>query len=136
MCKGGPILHEFIYNNIQLEIVVSFKYLGINLYNNGCWLRTHKRTAHHSVYGNLGIYFPSKIVELIHIKFLRKILNVNKSTYLDGLYGKLGRYTMHIKRTILIMKYWIEILNQPDHSLMKQVYNMLQLDSDININYF
>ena len=51
MCKGGPILHEFIYNNIQLEIVVSFKYLGINLYNNGCWLRTHKRTAHHSVYG-------------------------------------------------------------------------------------
>ena len=34
------------------------------------------------------------------------------------------------------MKYWIKILNQPDHSLMKQMYNMLQLDSDNDINYF
>ena len=148
----------------------SFKYLGINLYKNGCWFRTQKRTAQHSLYalhnlfivfnqlnlntndkcnlfdslvgsvlnygGEIWGYFPSKNVELIHTKFLRKILNVKKCTNLDALYGELGRYPMHIKRKISIMKYWIKILNQPDHSLMKQIYNMLQLDSDNNINHF
>ena len=34
------------------------------------------------------------------------------------------------------MKYWIKMLNHLGHSLMKQIYNMLQLDSDNNINYF
>ena len=50
--------------------------------------------------GEIWGYFPSQNVELIHTKFLRKILNVKKSTNLDGLYCELGRYPMHIKSKI------------------------------------
>ena len=57
-----------------------------------------------SIWGN----HPCKNIELIHCKFMRKILGVKKSTNLDGLYGELGRYPMEINRKLLIMKFWIK----------------------------
>ena len=49
------------------------------------------------VWGNT----KSDEIERIHCKFLRKVLCVNKSTNLDGLYGELGRYPMKIKKSLL-----------------------------------
>ena len=37
-----------------------------------------------------------KDVEIIHTKFSRKILCVNKSTNLVGLYGELGRVPLNV----------------------------------------
>ena len=34
---------DFVYNGITLDIVESFKYLGINLFKNGNWLRSKKK---------------------------------------------------------------------------------------------
>lgn len=74
-------------------------------------------------------------IELIHTKFLRRILGVKKSTNLIALYGELGRFPLAIIRKIKMVKYWIKIINQNDSSLLKNTYMMLKEDADRNRNY-
>ena len=73
-------------------------------------------------------------IELIHTKFLRRILGVKKSTNLTALYGELGRFPLLIIRKLNMIKYWIKILKN-ESSLLKKVYMMLWEDTDINLNY-
>lgn len=68
-------------------------------------------------------------IELIHTKFCRKLLYVNKSTNTTGLYGELGRVPMIIFRKINMIRYWIHLLKS-DNSLQKQIYIMLKNDLD------
>ena len=74
-------------------------------------------------------------VEMIHTKFLRRILSVKKSTNLAALYGEVGRLPLSVIRKINIINYWIKILNQNDSSLVKQVYLMLREDAENHRNY-
>ena len=73
--------------------------------------------------------------EMIHTKFLRRILSVKKSTNLAALYGEVGRLPISVIRKINIIKCWIKILNQNDSSLVKQVYLMLREDAENHHNY-
>ena len=74
-------------------------------------------------------------VERIHTTFLRYVLGVKKSTNLAALYGELGRVPLSIFRKVIMLKYWIKILKQPDSSLVKLTYFMLKEDADANISY-
>ena len=74
-------------------------------------------------------------IELIHTKFLRRILGVKKSTNLIALYGELRWFPLHIIRKVHMIKYWIKLLKEPDTSLIKQFYLMLKEDTDHNYNY-
>jgi hypothetical protein len=76
----------------------------------------------------------SKAIELIHCKFLRKVLGVKKSTNLEGLYGEVGRVPMKIYRKLLMIKYWIKILTSTN-VLIRKVYFMLSNDANQNITY-
>jgi hypothetical protein len=76
-----------------------------------------------------------KDIERIHCKFLRKILCVKKNTNLDGLYGETGRYPMRIQRMLIMFKYWTKILNLPDNTLLKSIYNLLKEDANANNTY-
>jgi len=44
-------------------------------------------------------------IENIHTRFLRRLLNVNKSTNLSALYGEVGRWPLNVTRQILTIKY-------------------------------
>ena len=46
-----------------------------------------------------------KGIELIHTKFFRKILCVNKSTNLLSLYGELGRVPLNVLRKVKMIRY-------------------------------
>jgi hypothetical protein len=48
--KGRHTTHNFIYNNTILDVVDSFKYLGIHFFKNGGWFRSQKRIAQHSLF--------------------------------------------------------------------------------------
>lgn len=74
-------------------------------------------------------------IELVHTKFLPRILGVKKSTNLTALYGELGRLPLHIYRKIKLLKYWIKILKQEDSSLTKQLYLLLKTDVDLGHTY-
>ena len=72
----------------------------------------------------------AKDIENIHLKFCRKILQVKRSTNLEGLYGELGRLPLLILRKINLIRYWIKIIKLPNSSLVKRMYNSLKYDVD------
>ena len=73
--------------------------------------------------------------ELIHTKFLRRILCVRKSTHLAGLYGELGRVPLSLICKVNILRYWLKLLRSDDQCLSKQVYNYLKHDVNNNITF-
>ena len=77
----------------------------------------------------------AKDIELIHTKFLRKILCVKKSTNLSGLYDELGRTPLLIIRKIHMFRYWIKRLKADNDSVIKRIYCMLKNDADNNVSY-
>ena len=123
--KGGRTYYEFLIYDTKIDLVDSFKYLGITLFKNSNWNRFQKSIAQHASYAlynlftvfnnielppsqkcklfdslvgsilNFGAevwgYHEATDIELIHTKFLRRILNVRKSTNLTAFYGELGR---------------------------------------------
>lgn len=167
--RGRHTTHNFYLYNQQIEIVSSFKYLGIYFFKNGNWHRTQKCIAEHAskaMYRLFSIFNqyefrtfeksklfdtlvasvlnycseiwglnPGKDIELIHTKFCRKLLIVNKSTNLSGLYGDLGRVPLKINRQVYMIRYWIKILNMNDNALIKRIYIMLKNDANNNVTY-
>jgi len=62
-------------------------------------------------------YFESKDIENVHLKCLRKLLCVNKSTNLSGLYGELDRVPLIIIRKVHVLRYWLKLLKLNDSHL-------------------
>jgi hypothetical protein len=77
----------------------------------------------------------AKDIEVIHTKFLRRVLGVKKSTNLSALYGELCRYPLHITRKLNMIRYWSKILKLNVASLVKQAYLLLKSDTDVGRNY-
>jgi hypothetical protein len=160
---------DFFINNEKLEIVDSFKYLGVYFYKNGNWHRTQKCIAEHaskamyrlfSVFNNYEfniteqcklfdilvssvLNYSSEVwglnegkdIEIVHTKFLRKLLCVNKSTNLSALYGELGRVPLIIMRKIHMIRYWIKLIKLDNRNVTKRIYIMLKNDADNNFSY-
>jgi hypothetical protein len=145
-----------------IEVVDSFRYLGIFLFKNGNFNRSQKLIAQHAsfslnklfqIFNNTELPINQKVklfdvlvgsvlnfcseiwgmhpatdIEMIHVKFLRYILGVKKSTNLDALYGELGRLPMLIHRKFNLIKYWKKIISLEDDSLVKKTYYVLRND--------
>ena len=161
--------YDFYLYGEKLEVVTSFKYLGVYFFKNGNWHRTQKCIAEHaskamhrlfSIFNSYEFktnekcrlfdslvssvlnyasevwgYNDGKDIEIIHTKFLRKVLGVNKSTNLIGLYGELGRIPLYIMRKVNMVRYWIKLLRSNENKITKQVYQMLRQDANNNISY-
>jgi len=56
----------------------------------------------------------------LHLKFLKRLLNVNQSTCNAFVYGELGRYPLYVR----IVKYWLKIQSS-DNIILKYVYMYL-----------
>ena len=48
--RGRHTSYDFYLNNAKLEVVSSFKYLGVHFFKNGNWYRTQKCIADHASY--------------------------------------------------------------------------------------
>ena len=161
--------YDFYLYGEKLEVVTSFKYLGVYFFKNGNWHRTQKCIAEHaskamhrlfSIFNSYEFktnekcrlfdslvssvlnyasdvwgYNDGKDIEIIHTKFLRKVLGVDKSTNLIGLYGELGRIPLYIMRKVNMVRYWIKLLRSNENKITKQVYQMLRQDANNNISY-
>ncbi len=53
--------HNFMYNDTILEVVNSFKYLGIHFFKNGKWFRTQTKNAQHASFAKYIICSQSLI---------------------------------------------------------------------------
>ena len=165
--ERGRHTHPKIYlDGTELEVVTSFRYLGVELFKNGNWSRIQKHIAQHATRALYKLYnlfnqltlpvheqlklFDSLVgsilsysseswgfheapdVELVHTKFLRKILGVRKSTNVSAQYGEAGRLPMKIFRKIKLNKYLI--LSRRD-TLEFKIYVLLKSDYDNGNNY-
>ncbi|KAL4221122.1 hypothetical protein ACF0H5_019381 [Mactra antiquata] len=63
----------------------------------------------------------SNEIERIHLKFLKKIINVRSNTSNIAVYGELGRYPLYITRRLRILKYWLKIIDT-DIIIIEAVY--------------
>ena len=62
--KGKTANKLFYYSDIELEIVHSFKYLGVMFYKNGNWHRTQKCIAEYGTYSLHNLYKTLSNIEL------------------------------------------------------------------------
>ena len=62
--KGRATNLQFYYDNQELGIVDSFKYLGATFYKNGHWFRTQKSIAEYRTYALHNLYKTLSNIEL------------------------------------------------------------------------
>ena len=62
--RGKSNNFRFYYNDQQLEIVESFKYLGVTFYKNGYWHRTQKCIAEYGTYALHNLYRTLSNIQL------------------------------------------------------------------------
>jgi len=62
-------------------------------------------------------------IERVHLKFLKRLLNVKQQTTNTIVYGELGRFPMIIMRKIRILKFWSKLLRSPD-SIEYRLFNL------------
>ena len=62
--KGRHTTYDFYLNNTKLEVVNSFKYLGVYFFKNGNWYRTQKCIADHASYALHCLFSVFNDVEL------------------------------------------------------------------------
>ena len=55
-------------------------------------------------------YTKTKLLERIHLKYCKKILNVKMSMSNVSVYRDLGRYRLYIRRYVRMLKYWFKRL--------------------------
>jgi hypothetical protein len=74
------------------------------------------------------------ILERVHLKFCKYILNVKQSTPDYMVYGELGRFPLSILVKVRQIKFWGKII-KPDSKLVNIVYKVMYSLQDINVNY-
>ena len=62
--KGRHTTCDLFLNNVKLEVVNSFKYLGIHFFKNGNWFRTQKRLAQHASFALHNLFSVLKQIDI------------------------------------------------------------------------
>lgn len=75
-----------------------------------------------------GVYDTS-VIEIMHMKFSKKILGVKIQTPNMAVLGETGRYPFTLLCKERALKYWIKILSNPN-SIMHSVFQMQCNDTD------
>ena len=84
---GRHTHHDFILNDTVLEIVTTFKYLGVNLFKNGNWFRSQKRIAQHSLFSLHKLFIVFNQLELT---------SSDKCRLFDSLVGSILNYSAEV----------------------------------------
>ncbi len=66
-------------------------------------------------------------IEKVQLFACKKFLGVKINTPSNMVYGECGRFPIHIFSQIKIIKYWLRLLNMPNHRYPKKCYNMMVL---------
>jgi hypothetical protein len=76
------------------------------------------------------------IIEKVHLKFLKIILSLNKSTTTSMVYGELGRYPLSTCVNVRIIGFWGRLLTGNENKLSLMLYKtMLKLSINKNVHF-
>ena len=70
-------------------------------------------------------YENNDVIEKLHLRYCRYILNVNKSPTSSMLYGQSGRYSVNIECTSRCILFWARIILGQVSKMSVKIYNLL-----------
>ena len=111
--KGRRTHYDFYINNTALELVDSFKYLGITLFKNGNWYRSQKCIAQHASFALNNLFNVFQNIELptsqkckLFDSLVASILNFgaeiwgsHNATDIELIHTKFLRYVLRVKKS-------------------------------------
>ena len=111
--KGRHTSFNFYLNGTKLDIVTSFKYLGIHFFKNGNWYRTQQRLADHASYALHNLFSLFNQIELptsekcrLFDTLVGSILNygseiwgLNEAKDVERIHTKFCRWVLGVKKS-------------------------------------
>ena len=105
--------YDFYLNNVKLELVTSFKYLGIHFFKNGHWHRTQDRLAKHASFALHNLFTIFREIELptpekckLFDSLVGSILNYGAEVWgmyeandVEMLHTKFCRYILQVRKS-------------------------------------
>ena len=80
-------------------------------------------------------FAEAKKIETLHLRFLKIVLKVKKSTPTCVIYKECNVYPLYLTRIFRIIKYWIKIVKLNDNDPLKILYlTSLSVDEYINVD--
>ncbi|ESO86614.1 hypothetical protein LOTGIDRAFT_166878 [Lottia gigantea] len=70
-------------------------------------------------------YTLSPKIENVQIKYFKYTLRVSKYACNMAVLGEIGRSLLYVQYSLKCVKYWIRLIQMPEHRLPKQTYDML-----------
>ena len=118
-------LDSVTHNNIPLNIYIklfNYQVLPILLYSSECWgAYLHKSISKCGLTD--AVLFKSKdIIEKLHTKFCKLILQMPKNATNIACKAELGRYPLLLNISKRIMSYYNNIISKPDNTLVYKAY--------------
>ena len=147
--KGETTHYDFFLNNVKLELVSSFKYLGIHFFTNGNWHRTQKRLAQHASFALHKIFSIFREIELpisekckLFDALVSPILNYGAEVWdmyeakdVEILHNKFCRWTLNVRKSTNLVGLYGE-LGRPPLCILRKIitirYWMKLLKSEDN----
>lgn len=111
--KGRHTHFDFYLNNVKLELVTSFKYLGIHFFKNGNWNRTQKRLSQHASFALHNLFSLFRQIELpisekckLFDALVGSILNYSSEVWgnndakdIETVHTKFCRWVLHVRKS-------------------------------------
>ena len=74
-------------------------------------------------------FYNAKSLEIIHKKFLKRLLGVKRTTNDCAVYKETGRYPLSINWKLRILKFWFKLVNS-ENCILSNIYNQLHSDCE------
>ena len=111
--KGRHSTYDFYLNDVKLELVTSFKYLGIHFFKNGNLFRTQKRIAEHALYALHNLFSLFSQVELpvsekcklfdtlvgSILNYIAEIIGAVEAKDIELVHTKFCRWILHVRKS-------------------------------------
>lgn len=125
--KGRHTTFDFYLNNTKLEVVSSFKYLGMHFFKNGNLLRTQKRIAEHASYALHNLFVLLKQVELpiseacklfdtlvgSILNYGAEIIGKHEAKDIELIHTKFCRWILHVRKSTNLTGLYGELGRMP-----------------------
>lgn len=72
-------------------------------------------------------YENIEIIERVHLKYLKHILNLKSCTPSYMVYGETGRFPLHITIFTRMISFWANIINSSENKLSKIIYMYVRI---------
>ena len=163
--RGRHTSCDLFLNNIKLEVVDSFKYLGVHFFKNGNWFRTQKRLAQHALYALHNLFSLIRQIDIpkteqckLFDTLVGSILNyssegwgIHNARDAEAIHSKFCRLVLNVKKSTTLSGLYgelgrvpfiiqrkfnmIKLLKSSDTFLPKRIYTMLKEDADSGNTY-